>query len=244
MTRRVAVVVGCASAMFAVLAFRQAWTDAPTYDEPTYVTAGLTSLTRHDLRINPQHPPLAKLVAALPVLALRPTIPRGRGWRTANEHVLSAAFVRAQLADGRLRAVFLAARVMPILETVAAGFVIALLAGELFDRRWAWLPAVLWLLNPVVVGLGHLDGIDMPFTLTVLVASFAVLRVRRAPSRSGTVLAGVCAGMSITTRATGLLVLAAAVLAVATADRRDWLPRAAITFGSAWLTIVVVYAAL
>ncbi|MEA2704783.1 MAG: hypothetical protein QOD63_2728, partial [Actinomycetota bacterium] len=244
MTRRTVLVLAIASFAFAVLALMQAWTDAPTYDEPTYVTAGLTSLTRHDLRINPQHPPLAKLVAAVPVLALRPTIPRGPGWRTANERVLSAAFVRAQLDDGRLRAVFFAARLLPVLEAIAAGWVIALLAGELFGPGTAWLPGLLWLANPFVVGLGHVDGIDVPFALTALVAALAVLHARRRPSVRMATLVGVCGGLSVVTRATGLLVVAAAVVAVVAARGAGRPRRAAVVLGTAWLTIAIVYAAI
>ena len=54
------------AAGFLGLGLRQAWTDAPTYDEPIYLSAGVTSLLGHDLRLNPEHPPLAKALAALP----------------------------------------------------------------------------------------------------------------------------------------------------------------------------------
>ena len=42
----------------------QARDDSPTFDEPVYVSAGLLALTQHDLAYNPEHPPLAKAIAA------------------------------------------------------------------------------------------------------------------------------------------------------------------------------------
>src|SRR5258705_6634787 len=96
------VVLAGASAVFVIAAGHAAWLDGPTYDEPTYVASGLTALSRHDLRINPQHPPLAKVVAAVPLLPLRLPIP-ATGWRSANEHGLAAALVRSQLEAGTLR---------------------------------------------------------------------------------------------------------------------------------------------
>ena len=65
----------CAAA--ASMCLWEATQDSPTIDEPVYVTAGLTGLVRHDLRLNPQHPPLAKVLAALPVLAENPGLPGG-----------------------------------------------------------------------------------------------------------------------------------------------------------------------
>ena len=43
-----------------------------TYDEPQHLAAGYTYLRYQDYRLNPEHPPLSKKVAALPLLALNP----------------------------------------------------------------------------------------------------------------------------------------------------------------------------
>jgi hypothetical protein len=41
--------------------------DALTTDEPIHLTAGYTYLRFRDARLNPEHPPLLKLLAALPL---------------------------------------------------------------------------------------------------------------------------------------------------------------------------------
>src|SRR5436190_23351968 len=41
-----------------------------TSDEPIHLAAGYSYLQTRDFRMNPEHPPLAKLFAALPLLAL------------------------------------------------------------------------------------------------------------------------------------------------------------------------------
>lgn len=43
-----------------------------TFDEPHHLAAGYTNLRWQDFRLNPEHPPLTKMVAALPLLALAP----------------------------------------------------------------------------------------------------------------------------------------------------------------------------
>ena len=45
-----------------------------TTDETAHLPSGYSYLETGDLRLNPQHPPLIKLLAALPLLALRPQL--------------------------------------------------------------------------------------------------------------------------------------------------------------------------
>ena len=55
---------------FLVLGGFEAWHDSPTFDEPVYVSAGLVAILHHDVADNAEHPPLFKVLAALPVLAV------------------------------------------------------------------------------------------------------------------------------------------------------------------------------
>ena len=46
-----------------------------TVDEAVYLAAGYAYLTTGDYRLNREHPPLSKLLAALPLIALQPELP-------------------------------------------------------------------------------------------------------------------------------------------------------------------------
>ena len=61
--------VALACTIFAALAFSFLRSAAPTYDENVYLPAGYTYLQWADYRIDPEHPPLAKKLAALPLMA-------------------------------------------------------------------------------------------------------------------------------------------------------------------------------
>ncbi len=186
----------------------EAWRDSPTYDEPVYVSSGLAGLQRDDLSLNDEHPPLGKLLAALPVLLEHPvTAPAGAAGAT-DEHVYSAAFVRAQRAAGKLRAVDFAARIVPLLECVALALVLYALASELFGGYAGLLSAALWLASPLVLGLGHLDGVDLPFALTVALFSWALLRWMRERGAKRLLALGVAAALAALTNADGLLIIA------------------------------------
>jgi len=49
--------------------------DSQTYDEGVYLASGYSYLTTGDFHLNREHPPLGKLLVALPLLALHPALP-------------------------------------------------------------------------------------------------------------------------------------------------------------------------
>jgi hypothetical protein len=55
--------------IFGVLSCVKAWQKSAVWDEPIHLTAGYAALARGDFRIDPEHPPLLRQWAALPLLA-------------------------------------------------------------------------------------------------------------------------------------------------------------------------------
>src|SRR5437588_11221183 len=66
-----AIVAVAALVAFIALALGDLFTASPTFDETAHLAAGYSYLVTHDYRINPEHPPLAKMFAALPLLGMR-----------------------------------------------------------------------------------------------------------------------------------------------------------------------------
>ena len=90
-------------AFFFTLALGASLQKSPTYDETFQLLAGYSYLKWGDYRINPEHPPFAKLLAALPLLALkinnsfltreqRDSVQESgvNGWRLANQWLFRA----------------------------------------------------------------------------------------------------------------------------------------------------------
>ena len=154
------------AAGFLALGVAEARADAPTFDEPVYVSAGLAALLHHDVTLNDEHPPLPKVLAVLPVLFTHPVVPTD-GRSGHDELRYGARFVAAQLAAGKLRSVTFASRLVPLAETAGVAFVLFGMAGELAGPVAGALAGALWLASPLVLGIGHLDGTDVPFALGV-----------------------------------------------------------------------------
>ena len=234
---------------FLVLGGLKHGSDSATFDEPVYVSSGVAAVLHHDLADNPEHPPLFKVLAALPVLAVSPVVPPGN-WNINNEHQYGARFVNAQMRAGTMHRITFASRLVPLFECVLLAFVLYALASRLFGRWPGVVAALLWLLNPLVLGLGHLDGVDLPFALATALVSWAMVRWLNVRDRCSVVLLGASCGLAVSAQVTGLLVVAVACLTVlvaqARAGKRGWqlwrLPVyvAAITWVIVWIPYIVL----
>jgi 4-amino-4-deoxy-L-arabinose transferase-like glycosyltransferase len=235
---------------FLVLGGLEAWWDSATYDEPVYVASGVATVLHHDVEINDEHPPLFKVLAVLPVLAVQPVVPADGHWNLNDERSYSARFVDAQLRAGKMHAVTVASRLVPLLETAAVGLALFALASMLFGPWAGLVAALLWLLSPLVLGIGHLDGVDMPSALTCVLVSLTLVRWLRQRSRPAAVWLGLACGLAVAAQDTGLLLaaLVAAVMVIAGWRRgqRRWslmVPAvgvAVVTWLVLWVSYVVV----
>lgn len=237
-----------ASALVLGLGLHEAWDDAPTFDEPVYVSAGLAAVLHHDLAFNDEHPVLTKVVAVLPVLFTHPVVPANGHWDQNDEQSYSAAFVRAQLRAGTLRSVTMASRVIPLLEAIGVAFILYALGRDLFGRAAGALAGLLWLLSPFVLGLAHLDSVDISFSLAVGCWSWALLRWTRQPTSGRAVVVGLMSGFVVLADVTGLILAGLAVVALAATlwrgSRRHAMAEAGVVALVAWASVWLVYAAI
>jgi hypothetical protein len=229
---------------FVALGLVQAWRDAPTYDESYHLAAGITGLTRHQLRITPEHPALPGLLAAVPALAAHPVIPKGRSWRSGYSERYAREFVTAQSRAGKLQSVTFLGRLVPLVEGVAVALLAYTLAKRLFGRPAGLLAATVWLTLPFTLGLSHLNGVDVPFSLTTLVLALAVLRYIRGPTTRAALLVGLACGIGLTVSLTSLVLVptsAAVVLLVGSRRLARSLRHVVLIGAASWAVVWFLY---
>jgi len=206
-----------ALALQAVLAMRLL---SATYDETTHLHAGYSYLVRHDFRLNPQHPPLVKLLCAAPLLVLRPDVDwSDPSWTGSppDEWAFGARMLYGNDADrllfwGRLPVVLL-------------GLVLALYvrrwAADLFGRPAGLLALFLCAFSPTVIAHAHWVTFDVPLACFGTIALYHLWRFTR-DGAVGQLLAGALAlGAAAATKYSGLVLLGVApVLLVAAVSPR------------------------
>src|SRR5215471_18124754 len=71
-----------------------------TSDEVPHLASGYSYWKTADFRMNPEHPPLAKLLAAVPLFALRPRFgTESQSWKVADEVAFGPEFLYGNDAD-------------------------------------------------------------------------------------------------------------------------------------------------
>ncbi|WP_421120346.1 ArnT family glycosyltransferase [Aquihabitans daechungensis] len=223
------------SLVFFAVGMHQADRDAPTVDEGVDVSSGVSVLVRHDLRMNPEHPVLPKILAALPALIAQPIVPDTQAWRDGDWFDWSDDFIAANAEAGRLHEILLWSRAVLLLETVAAGALLYLLTRRFFGPDGGLLAAVAWLTTPYVVGLGHFAMIDIPFVVMTLAFCLLLARWVDHPSTGRTVALGLVLAAGLASRHTALVLVLVAV-AVMVHHLRKTPREAATAVGVAGLT--------
>jgi uncharacterized membrane protein YqjE len=192
-----------------------------TGDEAYHLLAGHQALRYGANLLNWEHPPLAKLVGALPTLEGPPLAPPLRVERALPAIALvhrDAGRLESLTTSGRwlMAAVF----ALPLLVASAA-------LGHHFGGPWAGLllALTLGLAFPFVPFLGMILT-DAPFALAALLTLLAAIGFVASPGVAGAVLLGLAFGLALVTKFTAVLMvptLLAAFAWVAAAERdRRW----------------------
>jgi hypothetical protein len=80
---------------------RSALLECQTWDEGIHLAAGYSYLKTGQFRLNAEHPPLFKLLAALPLLLLRPDLPTQHpSWAKANVFDFAVQFMYGNTFSG------------------------------------------------------------------------------------------------------------------------------------------------
>ncbi len=213
-------VVGVLALVVVVAGLVQAWTDSPTVDEGVDLSAGLSHWVHHDLRMVPEHPPLPQLLATAPALAGQPIVPKGPSWEDGDWFDHTDAVLSANDEAGRLRRVVFLGRLVPLLEVVACGGLMFLLGRRLVGEEAGLLAAGLWF-GPLTLGLGHVQSIDVAFTLATLAVALALVRHSEHPTLARAAVVGATLALVLGTRQTAVVLVPAALVAVGVAARGD-----------------------
>lgn len=175
-----------------------------TMDETIHLPAGYLHLKFGDYSFNPEHPPLVKILAALPLLFLDVnTSPRsglymGTDWSYAHRFLYTENDADRFLFLGRMA-------VMPL--ALLLGCVVFLWAKQLWGRAAAIFALVLYSFEPNLLAHGGLVHTDLGATCFMFLTVYGFYRLVHGISVSRLLFAGFSLGLALVTKFSTLLLL-------------------------------------
>jgi len=175
-----------------------------TFDEDDHMFAGYMMWKTGDFGLNPEHPPLVKLLATAPLLLEDLRIPPLQGREFKQEAYLDGRDWLAQNDGSGQRLVF-RMRLSVGLLALALSVVVFLAAREWFGAGAGLVALVLVAFDPNILAHSALVTTDVGVSLFFLAAVYTFYRYAARPGLGRLLLAGVVAGLLLATKHSGIL---------------------------------------
>jgi len=213
MTRNRPVVWGVACLLLAAMAAQMALSlrqQSFTWDEGDHLFAGYMSLKKGDFALNPEHPPLAKMVAALPLLPLHLVVPPMQGRYFKDEAYFGGrelVFRNDPSHGGKyVGDVLLFYARMSIMVFALLLAVMVFLAGwEMFGATAGLIALALAAFEPNLLTNGGLVTTDAAVSCMFFAAVYTFYRYCKGPSIGRLVLVGVATGLALASKHSAIL---------------------------------------
>src|SRR5882762_1471594 len=183
--------------------------ESPTWDEGDHIFAGYQSLTHKDFGLNPEHPPLVKMLAAAPLLSMPLKIPEVK-----NRFFMQEAFLDGKefLFGNDADAMMFRARMTASILTVLLALLVFVATREFFDNGAAFIALTLIAFEPNLLAHGARVTTDAGLSCFMFATIYAFYRYVKVPSGWRLAVVGLAMGLTLAAKHTGILVIPMLVL--------------------------------
>jgi len=199
MNKSIKIFAAVTIAVATVLAITSAWDDSIIVDEVPHIGSGYSYLVKQDMRLNPEHPPLAKDLAAIPLLFtnLKQDVFQSEFWQTD---------INGQWNFGR-RLIFNSGndadlikhlvKLPMLLFFVLSATLIFKWGRKLYGNTGAITALILFSFSTTVIAHSRFVTTDVPALFGVLLATYYFVNYQKKPNRKKLVLASLAFGTAL-----------------------------------------------
>ena len=173
-----------------------------TWDEGDHIFAGYMSLKHHDFGLNPEHPPLVKMIAAIPLLGMHLREPQLQNRFFKNEAYLSG---RDLIFGNDFETIIFRSRIFASIFALMTALLAFLTASEMFGVGAGFLTLLLVVFEPNFLAHGALVTTDTGAACGLLASTYAFYRYVKSPSWGRVAVLGVAAGIFCITKHSAVL---------------------------------------
>jgi 4-amino-4-deoxy-L-arabinose transferase-like glycosyltransferase len=177
--------------------------ESQTWDEADHIFAGYKSWTDADFGLNPEHPPLVKLLATIPLFSSPLKTPK-----LENRFFKEDAFLGGKdfLYTNDAESILLRTRTAAATLTLLLALIVFLGTREMFGTGAAFIALMLLVFDPNLLAHGALVTTDAGLSCFMFASIFAFYRFVKAPSIWRMAVVGISTGLALAAKHTGFLV--------------------------------------
>lgn len=166
-------------------------------DELAHIPAGYGYDKYLDYRLNPEHPPLVKAIAALPLVFQHLNFPtNSKAWTTDINGQWESGDLFLYKSGNNADLIVNWARLGPMILTLILIFLVFIWSKELLGSWWAFLPTMLVAFSPSFLAHGHYVTTDVGATLGITLSLYYFVKFIQNQSRKNLILAGLAYGIA------------------------------------------------
>lgn len=188
----------------------QLWTSASklsvTSDEADHLHAGYRYLQCRDFGWNPEHPPMAKMVAALPLLFMETTDPIASPCSMTSNKMMDFQ-VGHDFVFANPESILMAARMAVSILAVGLLVCVWFFAQQMFGISVAVVSGVMIAFEPNLLAHGSLVMTDVPATLGFMLSVYAFYAFLLSPGRVRLILVGLAVGITLSLKHSTLIII-------------------------------------
>jgi len=178
--------------------------ESQTWDEANHIFAGYRTWTDGDFGLNPEHPPLVKLLATTPLLwSQLKNPPLEERFFKEDAFLRGKEFLYQNDPDKILARTRTAAAILTLFTALTLFFG----TKEMFGTGAAFIALTLLAFDPNLLAHGALVTTDVGLACFMFLSVYMFYRFVKAPSALRLAVAGVATGLALAVKHTGLLVL-------------------------------------
>ncbi len=173
-----------------VIEITSSFTESQIIDEAVHLSAGVMYWRTGDFRLNPEHPPLIKLMATLPLSLLPVKIfTDNPSWITWNEWEYGDYFLYHNTYS--VQTMLMLARIPIMLLSIAFGWWIFRASSDLFGRWGGAFSLSLYALDPNIIAHSRYLTTDLGFSAFAFLSIYRLVKLLQQPTRRNAIWFGV-----------------------------------------------------
>ncbi len=181
-----------------IVSILNAKNDGATYDEVAHIPASYSYLSKKDMRLNPEHPPLIKDLSGLPLQFMDLNFDTTHSsWSTDNvaDNQWNAGRKFLYDSGNDPDKILFWSRTPIILVSLLLGFFIFKWTREIASIQAGILALLLYSFNPNILGHNHLVTTDIGIAAFLVISFYYFLKFIKKPSWKNIILSGLTLGL-------------------------------------------------